>query len=320
MEQSASYNTTNLFKIIVKWRKSILLVALMAAVVAFIATLPFFIPPKFKSSAVVYPVNLESYSIESQTEQLQQLVKSDDIKEELIKDFDLYKHYDIDSTGKTARYYVMLDLTSNIKVSKTDFESVEIEVYDTNPLQAKRMVDSIIVKANRVHKTIYRQRQNEAMQTAQFMYNLKKKEVDSLDIALKELRLNSGIFDLAQQTKGFSESYYNAVINGKAGKGNNGIDMVHDNFKRFSGDYVMLNEMLTRARLVLFDYKQYYENAFKDVNKEFSVTNVVTNPIVADKKSYPIRWLILLATVASVSVMYFIGLIIYENTRAKKTH
>lgn len=318
MEQSASYNTTNLFKIIVKWKKSILTVALMAAVLAFIATLPFFIPPKYKSIAVMYPVNLESYSIESQTEQLQQLIKSDDIKEELIKDFDLYKHYDIDSSKKSARFYLMQDLTANIKVSKTDFESVELEVYDTDPLLAKIMVDSIIAKANRLHKNVYRQRQLESMQTAQFMFNLKKKEVDSLDVALKELRISSGIFDLAQQTKGFSEAYYTAVINGKAGKGINGIDAVHDNFKKFSGDYVMLNEMLTRARLVLFDYKQYYENSFKDVNKEFSVTNVVTSPIVADKKSYPVRWLILLATVASVSVMYFIGLIIFENTRAKK--
>lgn len=318
MEPNESYNTTNLFKIILKWKKSILIVALFASALAFIATLPFFIPPKYKSTAVMYPVNLESYSIESQTEQLQQLIKSDDIKEELIRDFGLYKHYDIDSTGKTARFYVLQELTDNIKVSKTDFESVEIEVYDTDPSQAKRMVDSIIVKANRVHKKIYRQRQMESMATADFMYNLKKKEVDSLDVALKNLRISTGIFDLAQQTKGFSEAYYTAIVNGKAGKGTNGIDGVHDNFTKYSGDYVMLNEMLTRARLVLFDYKQYYENSFKDVNKEFSVTNVVTNPIVADKKSYPIRWLILLATVVSVTIMYFIGIIIYENTRTKK--
>lgn len=318
MEPNESYNTTNLFKIILKWKKSILIVALFASALAFIATLPFFIPPKYKSTAVMYPVNLESYSIESQTEQLQQLIKSDDIKEELIRDFGLYKHYDIDSTGKTARFYVLQELTDNIKVSKTDFESVEIEVYDTDPSQAKRMVDSIIVKANRVHKKIYRQRQMESMATADFMYNLKKKEVDSLDVALKNLRISTGIFDLAQQTKGFSEAYYTAIVNGKAGKGTNGIDGVHDNFTKYSGDYVMLNEMLTRARLVLFDYKQYYENSFKDVNKEFSVTNVVTNPIVADKKSYPIRWLILLATVVSVTIMYFIVIIIYENTRTKK--
>jgi capsule polysaccharide export protein KpsE/RkpR len=316
MEAKTSYNTTNLFHVLMRWKKSIFTVALATGVLAFIATLPFFIAPKFKSFAIMYPVNLASYSIESETEQLQQLLKSEDIREELIKDFGLYQHYDIDSTKKSSRFFLMQDLNANIQVSKTDFESVELSILDTDPVFAKKMVDSVIVKANRVHKKVYRQRQTESMLTAETMYNAKKIEVDTLDAALKALRINTGIFDMAEQTKGLSRVYYQALVDGKAGKGSK-IDEVHDNFKQFTGDYVMLNEKLTRARTVMFDYRQYYENAFKDVNKEFSITNVVTLPQVADKKTYPIRWLIMLAAVASVTFLFFVGVVVFENTNKK---
>lgn len=311
--QQKPYNAANLVQVIQKWKKTLLITALASVAVSAIITMPFIIKPKYKSFAIVYPVNLTPYSTESQSEQLAQLMESDEIKNKLIKDFDLYKHYKINPSGKTSRALIYEELKSAVAISKTDYESVEIEVMDTDSTLAKHMVDSIITAANKVHKKIYRERIKESLVTAQNQYAGKLKEMDSLDAALKELRITTGIYDFAEQTKSLSRVYYQAIVDGRAGNGRTKIDDVWQSFKEFAGNYVMLNEKLTRARTVLFDYQQYVENASKDLTKEFSITNVVTQPYIPDKKAYPIRWLVVVLFTVSVLFFTFIGIVVYEN-------
>ena len=73
-----------------------------------------------------------------------QFLQSDDILHRLIKDFNLYKHYDIPIQKKHSKSLVLKKLKSNISISKSQYEGVEIKVYDKNPKQAKAMIDSII--------------------------------------------------------------------------------------------------------------------------------------------------------------------------------
>src|SRR5882672_7972735 len=86
----------NLIRMLVKWRKQLIYIFIISMVGSYLATL--LITPMFKSTTTVYPFNLDNYSKESSTEQMVQLFKSEDVREDLIKAFDLYKHYDIDTT------------------------------------------------------------------------------------------------------------------------------------------------------------------------------------------------------------------------------
>jgi capsular polysaccharide biosynthesis protein len=312
-KMNKTYDSTNLLQVIVKWKKQLLLIGIIAVVISTIISMPFIIKPKYKSFAIVYPANIASYSTESPSEQLAQLMESDEINDELIKDFNLYQHYDIIPNQRSSKASIYAELKSNVSISKTDYESVEVEVMDIDSTQAKVMVDSIVTGANRVHKKIYREREKEILQTVTKMYNGKSKEVDSLDVLLKQLRIKTGIYDFAEQTKSLSRVYYDALVSGKAGNGKTKLDEVWQSFEENGGDYVMLNERLNRARTVLFDYKQYVENATKDLTKEFSITNVVTQPYIADKKAYPVRWLIVLLFTVSVLFFSFIGIVVYEN-------
>jgi hypothetical protein len=62
----------------------------------------------------------------------------------LVSAFDLYSHYDVDSTGSYPRFEIMKRLEENISVSKTEFESIEISIIDENPKTAAAMCDSIL--------------------------------------------------------------------------------------------------------------------------------------------------------------------------------
>ncbi|HRF14637.1 MAG TPA: hypothetical protein PKV02_03300 [Bacteroidia bacterium] len=311
-----NFASLSLIQLIKKWKKQLMIVAVISIVLSFIFTLPFFIPPMFKSTAIVYPVNLSPYSTESATEQLLQLLESDKIKMELIKDFKLYAHYKIDSTKKTSLTTVFKQLAGNLSINKTDFESVKIEVMDNDPFQAKQMADSIIEKGNRLARNLYREKTMEGYIVAKTQYDMKKAELDSADKVLTELRLKSGIIEFSQQTREISRAYYTSILN----KSNNVRleDMFHK-LQQYGSDYVTLNEKINYTRSVFNNYKQYVENAEKDLTKELSYSNVVTPPMIPDKKAYPLRSLIMLMFTASVVFLSFVVIIIYENSQEKKT-
>jgi len=88
-------NSLNVIKTIIKNLKSIVLIVIVASIVSFAAS--FLIKEKYKSNAIVYPVNLYQNSEESPSEQLLQYFLSDDIKYKLAKDFNLFSRYGIDT-------------------------------------------------------------------------------------------------------------------------------------------------------------------------------------------------------------------------------
>ena len=56
--------------------KTIASIGLFALIISAIFSGPTFIKPRYRSTATVYPVNLNSYSIETRTDQLLQLLES----------------------------------------------------------------------------------------------------------------------------------------------------------------------------------------------------------------------------------------------------
>ena len=80
-------------------------------------------------------------------------------------------------------------------------------------------------------------------------------------------------------------------------------------------DFISLTEHLWRIRGTYNDLKVLYDVALRDATKFLSYSNVVTHPIVADKKSYPIRWLIvLISTAASFFVAFFV-LLMFDSRK-----
>ncbi|MFM7079592.1 MAG: hypothetical protein ACKOYC_07345, partial [Bacteroidota bacterium] len=99
-EQQVVFDASFIFGIIRKYAKQLSIVAGSTILLSIVFSSEFFIKPKFKSTAIVYPSNLIPYSTESPTEQMIQLFGSDEIRDEIIKDFDLFKHYEVDTTSK----------------------------------------------------------------------------------------------------------------------------------------------------------------------------------------------------------------------------
>jgi len=61
------------------------------------------------------------------------------------------------------------------------------------------------------------------------------------------------------------------------------------------------------------ELKRDYERAYMNFDRKFSYTNVITEPFVADKKSYPVRWLIVIITALATFLIAFVAILIFEN-------
>ncbi len=300
-----------LIRLIIKWRKHFIITTIVAVVVSTIFSSATFIKPKFKSFAIVYPANLFPYSSESKSEQIMQLFESADIRDVVIKKFDLAKHYGIDTTSASGSSDLIAEYESNVSVTRTDYESILIKVLDTDKELACKMVKEIIVALNFKARSLQREKSKEilAVQKNQLIY--KKVVIDSVNQILQNLRVNYQLLDYQTQVKEFSKGYIKQL--NSSGKGIKDIDVMLRNLEQKGGEFYSL----MRTYDVLLDnyngVQMEYDRVLSDVNKELTYTSEVTSPIVADKKSYPVRWLIVLVSVLCADLFLLTILLLSEK-------
>lgn len=313
-------DNNNLLKTIFKYRVHLGIITLLAVVAAVVFSMPFFIKPKFRSYAVVYPANIIPMGTETPTEQMLQVFQSDDIRSMVVKSFKLYEHYNIDSTNNSHHLTEMArEYSSNVTIKKTEYESVVIEVFDTDPKVASQMVQSIIAFFNKKERGLQREKSMEVVKILKRELDKKKLEMDTMEAKAKNIRLKYGILDYELQTEYTTERYLQ-VISGSPSEQARAkeIEPILKNLQEKGGEFLALNEHLWRIRGKFNDLKEEYEAAVRDVEKELTYANVVTQPYPSDKKAYPIRWLIVL--VSAVSAFLFACIVIggIENYRSMK--
>lgn len=308
-------NSVEILRAVIRWKWHLVVVALISLVASVIFSGPFFIEPKFKSFAIVYPSNLIAYSTESATEQMLQMLQSSDVREEVITRFNLVSHYEIDSARNIhARTEVIKMYEDNVKIKKTEYESVEIEVWDTDPLVAADMVDSIIHLGNLKIRSLQREKAHEVLVITRNQLDRQKAELDAMEDTLERYTRQYGLLDFKIQAKEFSRGYANAITS-NAGRGLNESKSMLKTLAEHGNTFNSLSENLWRIRGTYNDLKVIYDNALRDVTKDLTYTNVVTHPIVADKKSYPIRWLIVVISVAASLFIAFFVLVLFSSKK-----
>ncbi len=309
--------SADIFKILARYRKPLIIVGVVSLIASAIFSGPAFIKPKYKSFAILYPTNLIAYSQESPTEQMIQLLQSADIRDQLIRSFNLYQHYEIDSARNPYhRSEVVKMFEENVSVKKTEFESAEITVYDTDPTTAAAMVDSMMHYMNLKSRALQRSKSLELFTVAKRRLDTKKAEMDSLENLVHQYSLQYGILDYGAQIKEYSKALTRAIAKGSS-KGIEDSKRMLNILAEKGNDFKTWNEHLWRVRGSYNDLKTDYENLLKDVNKELTYENVVTNAVPSDKKAYPIRWLIVLVAVSACLFLSFLIILFMEQSSTR---
>jgi capsule polysaccharide export protein KpsE/RkpR len=303
------FNNSDIIRMVNRWRWHLVVIALGAALLSYFFSGPMFIKPKFKSFAVIYPSNLIPYGVETPTEQMLQLFQSNEIRDEMKKKFNLAEHYDIDTNSASKSYFLDLEFDGNVKVNKTEYEAVKIEVYDTDPTTARDMALEMIRLFDIRTREMHKKKSQEVVLIHEMELNKEQREIDSLGTLFKELKIKFGLLDYKSQSKEASREYYKSL--GSNTQKTSDIVISIRNLEEKGHDFVRLQEQLDGALGAYQQIKLNYDAAVRDVTKKLTYTNVVIHPEKPDRKSYPTRWIIvLMATVSSaVLALFLISLI-----------
>ncbi len=285
-------------------------VAILAGIFGFVFSGPKFIEPEFKSEAVIYPANLGGYSGETRLEQMQQYLESNSIRDSIIRKFNLYDEYEIDSSVKSSKTFLYEAYSEHIGFDETRFESIHIDAYSTDPVKARDIVNEIILQLDNTIRETERKKYRENVLINKKLVEEKRVQVDSLEKLIQSISTKYGILDYIGQSERVTEKYMDFLLSGKKGKDFEEAKTLYENLQKYGRYFHNLHAQLNQVNGEYITRLSSYEHSKKDVVKFQTYSYVLVKPEVADKKSSPIRWLIVLSAMAAAVGFTFAMLLI----------
>lgn len=306
------FDSRHMLEVIWKWKIHFGIIGIAAFILAALFSSPTFIRPKYKSEARLYPINVESYSNESESEQMLEIVSSMDIKRRMFNAFKLGEYYGLKKDDPYYRTKLIRKYNKNVSIKKTEYETVEISVLDWQPKQASDMIDSMIFYYNEKLRKIHRKKYNELAIAAFNDYQKRQQEITSINNEVEKIRKDYGILEFDLQVKELSKGYAEALAAGKITAATK-IKSMLDRMSLKGGEYKILTTKLKNLQIQSDTLKIRYDKALSRSQQNISYAQVIENPFPADKKSYPVRWLIALLAVAASELLALLVILLLEN-------
>jgi capsular polysaccharide biosynthesis protein len=296
------------------WRRKIhfIIIGVVAIIISAVFSSPFFIKPKFRSTARIYPSNLWVLSEESETEQMLEILNSRDIKLKMFDAFDLDQVYKIDRNDQFYLTYMFDIYNKNVKTNKTNFETVEIQVMDHDPQRASDMCDSLIFFYNKKVRDMHKKKDFEMVTISEKGLKQKYAELNSLILRLDTLKQNYGILDYKSQVEKVTEGYMTVLAEGITPPANRAkIENLYNNLAEQGTQAYLLEKQFDYITDVIDSLTTQHEFYLAEYEKDITYCHVVENPVPADKKSYPVRWLIVsLSTLSALFIALIVLLVL----------
>lgn len=314
------FDNQHLLKTLWKWKKHLIVVGILAVAVSAIFSSSTFIRPKFKSTARVYPSNnIYTFSDESETEQVLEIINSLDIKLRVIEAFDLAGVYKISKSDPQYLTYILAEFNDNVSFKKTEFETVEIQVLDTDPQRACAMCDSVITFFDEKVRSMHSIKYKEVVTIAKNDLIRINHEIDSISFQINDLRKNYQILDYDTQSKEITKGMVKVLAEQKTNtSGGKEIERWMKNLTEKGGEYSSLDYQLKSLYQERDSVKQAYDWSLSNANKKIIYGQRVQNPVPADKKSYPVRWLIVFVSTFAALFAAMLFILLLENKKAFK--
>jgi uncharacterized protein involved in exopolysaccharide biosynthesis len=335
INESASFNSTNF--IVFLWHKRVILISLTvaAAILAAIFSAPFFITPKFKSTVVLIPTSTNSISKallgdnqgykqdllqfgeEEHAEQLLQILNSSKIRDRVIEKYNLMKHYDIEKDSKYKRTALNKEYKSNIKYRRTENMAVEITVMDANPDTAALIANDIAALLDSLKIGMQKERAYRGYEIVKQEYESMRDDIQYKEDSLTKLR-EFGVHDYETQAEMINRQLAIEIAKNPNSNAVKALDDKLSVLAKYGGPYVSLRDGLEYEKKLLVEVKEKFDKAKIDAMEELPQTFKVDMAYPAEKKSYPVRWLIVLVASVSTFLLAIFILILIDSLKDVK--
>lgn len=174
------------------YRKLFAMALLIGGIIGVAVT--FLIPPKYMSTAIVYPYNSHTrseiisnpqFGYEVESEQLLQLLHSKAMRDRTVKKFKLYEYYQLDTAQVGWDAELTLRYVNDVNFSRSQYLSVVINVTLTDPVLAAKIANFQVEEVNRYRASIF-----ETNRQAEFEHVKTEKEESEAQV----MRLRDSIY------------------------------------------------------------------------------------------------------------------------------
>lgn len=320
-----SLESTNLLILLYKWRKPIIIVCAAAALVS--AAVSLLMKERYRSTVVLYAEQQHSFGAqlledvqkedlltfgeEEDAERLLQVINSDKVRNRIIEKYILWDVYNISKDQRGANTLIAREYQDNVSAKLTKFGSVEVSVLDEKPERARDMANDIASFADSVANKMSSDRALQAFRYAEGSLTTLREEVRLMEDSMQTLQ-EMGVYSYSDQISALTEMYGTAIAGGHPDRAQKIKDQM-DFLSKYGTAYNKLEVNLSESYEKLATLRKRYDLLKIDVDSKIPVMRIVDNASAADKKSFPIRWLIVAMSTASAFVFTVIFLLLWDN-------
>jgi uncharacterized protein involved in exopolysaccharide biosynthesis len=328
-ERKGEWNSERLFLFLTYWKKPLALVMLASLLASVIFSSKYFIQPKYKSVMIMYPVSTSSVSKallsdsygpkqdilefgqEEQAEQMLQILNSNAIRDRIIKKYNLLEHYEIKANSPYKLTELYKEFESNITFRRTENMAIKVTVLDKDPQTAADIANDMAVLFDSTKAKMQKDRAIKAYKIVEAEFNRKREEIRTMEDSLVKLR-ELGVFDYETQAEMINQQLAIEIArNNKASIA--ALEAKLQILAKFGGPYVSIRNQLEHEKKQFSQLQAKYEEAKIDAFEDLPQKFVVNTAYKAEKKSYPVRWLIVVVSVFASMLLAVLAILILEQ-------
>ena len=311
-------------------RRKLIIWITVAGMMAGVAA-AFIIRPLFKSDVILFPAITNSVSKallneistgrddilalgdEEDAEQLLQVLNSDFVRDRTTQQFGLMAVYRIKEDGAHRNTELREAFEDHVTFEYTKFGSVRVEVLDEDNQRAAEMANFIADQIDSVWVVMTRERASKGYLAVKRSVEELEKDIDRMEDSLKVLR-GLGVHDYHTQVERFNEYLGAAIVKGDQ----RAINSFEERFKvlaQYGGAYTTTQDRQWNELKRLSVLRMKLEQAQADLQSDLPHKFVVNRAQVADRKSYPIRWLVVMVSTVSAFLLAMLLIVVQENVK-----
>ena len=327
MSEEKNLNSGELIAFLWKKRNPILIITGSAFVISIVVSL--LLTPYYMARAVVFPTKSNSveyntngrnsvveFGDEADAERLLQVLISPEIRDSLTAKYDLYNHYDIDPKQSHAKYEFQQVYEGNIKFERTRYNSINIDVYDTDPETATNIANDIVRLVDTVMNRMIRERSVGPMHAVQHEVSLIRTELGDYSDRLRALS-DSGVVS-KDERQSLNAAYLEAK---KSGDKEFAAEMKRkiDATQKYATDYDIYSNLSEFFSLRYSDILDVNDQATQYANTNIQQTIRHSPAEIPDKKAKPKRAIIVIFATFSAflfSIFLLLGIEKFKEIKA----
>jgi capsule polysaccharide export protein KpsE/RkpR len=147
------------------------------------------------------------------------------------------------------------------------------------------------------------------------MLKAKKAEMDSVKELYRTIATTYGIYDVGGQSQEITRGELRTVAGGGGNINSKDVVKLKQGMMDKAGDLLYLGNRISFSSNEYSEILRKYEAAKYDVDKKFTFVNIVTPPLVPDKKSYPKRMFVMFYFVAGTLFFSLLAIAFIERKK-----